>query len=331
MIFQARSSPQWGRQRAICTNNKVTYRTYALCGVLCCTVLYCTVLYCTVLPWLLHSHSCSRSLFPHHSYSFLTTHSYSFFTSFSLLHLLYSSYHSHFHSLTFLLFSLHYSYLSSTLTPSYSHSYSFFTTHSYISFSFTLTLTPFILYPHTYSNFKSLSTLNPLLSLTLTPTLTPTLSSSLTPTLSSPLCIGISGFYRGIEANVMRAMVLNGTKMSCYDQIKVTTHNTWHITCPILILSPSSLSLIHTLSLSRTLYTHSIHVLIHTSSHTLPLTPSPLSLTHSHSHSQTHYTGHDSEESSHPCRSPHTVLRCFRCRLLHGLHCSALWYGKYAT
>ena len=31
---------------------------------------------------------------------------------------------------------------------------------------------------------------------------------------------GISGFYRGIEANIMRAMVLNGTKMSCYDQIK---------------------------------------------------------------------------------------------------------------
>ena len=32
---------------------------------------------------------------------------------------------------------------------------------------------------------------------------------------------GIQGFYRGIEANVMRAMVLNGTKMACYDQIKV--------------------------------------------------------------------------------------------------------------
>lgn len=31
---------------------------------------------------------------------------------------------------------------------------------------------------------------------------------------------GIGGFYRGIEANVMRAMVLNGTKMACYDQIK---------------------------------------------------------------------------------------------------------------
>ena len=31
---------------------------------------------------------------------------------------------------------------------------------------------------------------------------------------------GISGFYRGIEANIMRAMVLNGTKMACYDQIK---------------------------------------------------------------------------------------------------------------
>jgi hypothetical protein len=30
---------------------------------------------------------------------------------------------------------------------------------------------------------------------------------------------GIAGFYRGIDANVMRAMVLNGTKMSCYDQI----------------------------------------------------------------------------------------------------------------
>lgn len=31
---------------------------------------------------------------------------------------------------------------------------------------------------------------------------------------------GVMGFYRGIEANVMRAMVLNGTKMACYDQIK---------------------------------------------------------------------------------------------------------------
>jgi len=32
---------------------------------------------------------------------------------------------------------------------------------------------------------------------------------------------GISGFYRGLQANVMRAMVLNGTKMACYDQIKL--------------------------------------------------------------------------------------------------------------
>ena len=31
---------------------------------------------------------------------------------------------------------------------------------------------------------------------------------------------GISGFYRGLQANVMRACVLNGTKMACYDQIK---------------------------------------------------------------------------------------------------------------
>jgi hypothetical protein len=31
---------------------------------------------------------------------------------------------------------------------------------------------------------------------------------------------GVAGFYRGLEANVMRAVVLNGTKMACYDQIK---------------------------------------------------------------------------------------------------------------
>jgi len=31
---------------------------------------------------------------------------------------------------------------------------------------------------------------------------------------------GIAGFYRGIDSNVARAMVLNGTKMACYDQMK---------------------------------------------------------------------------------------------------------------
>ncbi|GFH52009.1 hypothetical protein CTEN210_08485 [Chaetoceros tenuissimus] len=31
---------------------------------------------------------------------------------------------------------------------------------------------------------------------------------------------GVAGFYRGIDSNVMRAMVLNGTKMACYDQAK---------------------------------------------------------------------------------------------------------------
>ncbi|KAL3902312.1 MAG: hypothetical protein SGILL_010868, partial [Bacillariaceae sp.] len=31
---------------------------------------------------------------------------------------------------------------------------------------------------------------------------------------------GVGGFYRGIEANIARAMVLNGTKMACYDQAK---------------------------------------------------------------------------------------------------------------
>jgi len=31
---------------------------------------------------------------------------------------------------------------------------------------------------------------------------------------------GVTGLYRGIQANIMRAMVLNGTKMACYDTIK---------------------------------------------------------------------------------------------------------------
>ncbi len=31
---------------------------------------------------------------------------------------------------------------------------------------------------------------------------------------------GIGGFYRGIDSNILRAMVLNGTKMACYDQAK---------------------------------------------------------------------------------------------------------------
>ena len=36
---------------------------------------------------------------------------------------------------------------------------------------------------------------------------------------------GPAGFYRGIQANVMRACVLNGTKMACYDTIKGTVVN----------------------------------------------------------------------------------------------------------
>ena len=31
---------------------------------------------------------------------------------------------------------------------------------------------------------------------------------------------GVAGFYRGIDSNIMRAMVLNGTKMACYAQAK---------------------------------------------------------------------------------------------------------------
>ena len=32
---------------------------------------------------------------------------------------------------------------------------------------------------------------------------------------------GFAGFYKGIEANVMRAMILNATKMGCYDICKI--------------------------------------------------------------------------------------------------------------
>jgi hypothetical protein len=35
----------------------------------------------------------------------------------------------------------------------------------------------------------------------------------------------IPGFYRGLQANMMRACVLNGTKMSCYDQISASIKN----------------------------------------------------------------------------------------------------------
>jgi len=37
---------------------------------------------------------------------------------------------------------------------------------------------------------------------------------------------GFGGFYRGIDSNVMRAMVLNGTKMACYDTIKGVVNET---------------------------------------------------------------------------------------------------------
>ena len=64
---------------------------------------------------------------------------------------------------------------------------------------------------------------------------------------------GIGGFYRGIEANVMRAMVLNGTKMSCYDQIKVSAYFDIENMICIFVWLPfpflyASLSLLHSLS-----------------------------------------------------------------------------------
>lgn len=36
----------------------------------------------------------------------------------------------------------------------------------------------------------------------------------------------IPGFYRGLQANIMRACVLNGTKMACYDQISYNIKKT---------------------------------------------------------------------------------------------------------
>jgi hypothetical protein len=45
----------------------------------------------------------------------------------------------------------------------------------------------------------------------------PTLANSARAVYSSQ---GLGGFYRGMEANIMRAMVLNGTKMACYDTVK---------------------------------------------------------------------------------------------------------------
>lgn len=36
---------------------------------------------------------------------------------------------------------------------------------------------------------------------------------------------GIGGFYRGLKPNILRAVVLNGTKMACYDQIKTSVVN----------------------------------------------------------------------------------------------------------
>lgn len=37
---------------------------------------------------------------------------------------------------------------------------------------------------------------------------------------------GIAHFYKGLQANILRACVLNGTKMACYDQIKQWIVNT---------------------------------------------------------------------------------------------------------
>ena len=142
---------------------------------------------------------------------------------------------------------------------------------------------------------------------------------------------GIGGFYRGIEANVMRAMVLNGTKMSCYDQIKVriVLPHSEGVAVMLIRLFPFSCSPLHSYTFSlpheRTLdhflFTHCLSLTLpHTHTSTLPLSLST-SLTHSHTHSLR--SGHYREIPSHPSRSPHSVLRCLRSWFLHGLHWSS--------
>jgi len=49
---------------------------------------------------------------------------------------------------------------------------------------------------------------------------------------------GVGGFYRGIQANIMRAMVLNGTKMACYEECKdIIKKNFCLIGIPLQFLS----------------------------------------------------------------------------------------------
>jgi hypothetical protein len=64
---------------------------------------------------------------------------------------------------------------------------------------------------------------------------TPTISNTATTLYQSQ---GIAGFYRGIQANIMRAMVLNGTKMACYEECKdIIKKNFCLIGIPLQFLS----------------------------------------------------------------------------------------------
>lgn len=47
---------------------------------------------------------------------------------------------------------------------------------------------------------------------------------------------GIGGFYRGVQANVMRACVLNATKMAVYDIAKGCTFLKNFLPFPFLVL-----------------------------------------------------------------------------------------------
>ena len=59
---------------------------------------------------------------------------------------------------------------------------------------------------------------------------------------------GVGGFYKGMDANIMRAMVNNGTKMACYDMIKKKIKSSGVVTegIPLQFLSAFSAGFIMT-------------------------------------------------------------------------------------
>ena len=128
---------------------------------------------------------------------------------------------------------------------------------------------------------------------------------------------GIQGFYRGIEANVMRAMVLNGTKMACYDQIKVID---WLIILTFIFMAVLPFIVVPWL---QNLVMCNLP----------PSAPSPYNIiaTNKISHGSQifNFIGHYCEEWCCSRWYHNAVLRCFWCWILHGNHRGAFWHGAH--